>query len=158
KTVRFPDCAAGRINFAGVSGERIAFDVKETTFQSRGTKLVGRLVMPKGTAKVAVVVFVHGSENDSALDDWPLQRILPAEGVGMFVYDKRGTGRSGGTYTQDFNVLADDAVAAVRAARHLAGGRLSRIGYHGTSQGGWVAPIAANREPVDFVIVAYGLA
>src|SRR5262249_39740679 len=52
KTVRFPDCAAGRINFAGVSGERIAFDVKETTFQSRGTKLVGRLVMPKGTAKV----------------------------------------------------------------------------------------------------------
>jgi uncharacterized protein len=158
KTVRFSACGAGRIDFAGDSGRRIAFDVRTSTFTSHGTTLVGRLVLPKGTNKVAVVVFVHGSENASALDTWALQRILPAEGVGMFVYDKRGTGRSGGAYTQDFNLLADDAVAAVHEARHLAGARLSRIGYHGTSQGGWVAPIAANRSPVDFVIVAYGLA
>jgi uncharacterized protein len=158
KTVTFSACNARRIDFAGVAGERIAFDVRNTTFKSHGTTLAGRLVMPKGTGKVAVVVFVHGSENLSALDSWSLQRMLPAEGVGMFVYDKRGTGKSGGTYTQDFSLLADDAVAAVRAARHLAGARLSRSGYHGTSEGGWVAPIAANRTPVDFVIVAYGLA
>jgi len=158
KTVRFSACGARRIDFAGVSGRQIAFDVRTSTFTSHGTRLVGRLILPKGTNKVAVVVFVHGSENASALDTWALQRILPAEGVGMFVYDKRGTGRSGGVYTQDFNLLADDAVAAVHEARHLAGARLSRIGYHGTSQGGWVAPIAANRAPVDFVIVAYGLA
>jgi hypothetical protein len=158
KTVRFSPCRTGTIDFAGVAGQRIAFDVKEATFTSHGTRLVGRLLMPKGTGKVAVVIFIHGSEDASALDTWALQRILPAEGVGMFVYDKRGTGRSGGTYTQDFNVLADDAVAAVHEARHLAGARLSRIGFHGTSQGGWVAPIAANRTPVDFVVVAYGLA
>jgi hypothetical protein len=158
KTIRFSACSAGRIDFAGVSGTRIAFDVRGGTFTSHGTKLVGRLVMPKGTGKVAVVVFVHGSEDASALDTWALQRMLPAEGVGMFVYDKRGTGRSGGTYTQDFSLLADDAVAAMHEARHLAGARLSRIGYHGTSQGGWVAPIAANLAPVDFVVVAYGLA
>jgi uncharacterized protein len=42
--------------------------------------------------------------------------------------------------------------------RRLAGSRLTRIGYHGGSQGGWVAPLAANRAPVDFVIVAFGLA
>jgi dienelactone hydrolase len=158
KTVTFSACNAGRIDFAGISGERIAFDVRNATFKSHGTTLAGRLVMPKGTGKVAVVVFVHGSEDMSALDSWSLQRMLPAEGVGMFVYDKRGTGKSGGTYTQDFSLLADDAVAAVREARQLAGARLSRIGYHGTSEGGWVAPIAANRTPVDFVIVAYGLA
>ena len=158
QTVSFSGCSAGRIDFAGVSGTRIAFDVKNATFKSHGTTLAGRLTLPRGTGKVAVIVFVHGSENSSALDDWALQRILPAEGVGMFVYDKRGTGRSGGTYTQDFSLLADDAVAAVKEARRLTGARLSRIGYHGTSQGGWVAPIAANRAPVDFVIVAYGLA
>jgi uncharacterized protein len=158
KTVTFPDCSAGRINFGGVSGERIVFDVKNTTFKSHGTTLAGRLILPTGAGKVAVVVFVHGSDRQPALDNWSLQRLLPAEGVGMFVYDKRGTGKSGGTYTQDFSLLADDAVAAMRQARTLAGARLSRIGYHGTSQGGWVAPIAANRAPVDFVIVAYGLA
>ncbi|MGH8319369.1 MAG: hypothetical protein ACREUL_15575 [Steroidobacteraceae bacterium] len=36
--------------------------------------------------------------------------------------------------------------------------RLGRIGFFGGSEGGWVAPIAANRVHVDFVIVGYGLA
>jgi dienelactone hydrolase len=58
----------------------------------------------------------------------------------------------------DFSVLADDAVAATTAARRLAGGRAGRVGYYGTSQGGWVAPLAATRGRVDFVIVGYGLA
>jgi hypothetical protein len=84
--------------------------------------------------------------------------MLPAEGIGTFVYDKRGTGASGGVYSQDFSLLADDAVAAMREARRLAGPRAARIGYQAGSQGGWVAPIAANRAHVDFVIVCFGLA
>jgi uncharacterized protein len=84
--------------------------------------------------------------------------MLPAEGVGAFVYDKRGTGKSGGHYTQDYSLLADDAVAALRKARQLAGARLGRIGYQAGSQGGWVAPLAANRTSLDFVIVCFGLA
>jgi dienelactone hydrolase len=74
------------------------------------------------------------------------------------VYDKRGTGASGGQYTQDFDQLARDAVAALAAARRLSGERVGRIGFEGPSQGGWVAPIAATHADVDFVIVAFGLA
>jgi dienelactone hydrolase len=158
KSVSFSDCAGSSIEFDGVHGERIAFDRRETTFHSRGIALAGRLVMPFADGKVPVVVLVHGSEQDSALDTFYLQRLLPAYGVGAFVYDKRGTGRSAGTYTQDFSLLADDAVAAMREARRLAGSRLARIGYQGGSQGGWVAPLAANRARVDFVIVCFGLA
>ncbi len=158
KAVAFSPCAAGEISFDGQAGHRIAFDVQETRFTSHGVTLVGRLVMPPGQSRAPIVVLVHGSEDDSALSTYPLQRMLPAEGVGAFVYDKRGTGASGGHYTQDFNLLADDAVAAMREARRLAGPRLGRIGYHGGSQGGWVAPLAANRAHVDFVIVAFGLA
>jgi len=157
-TVSFSACSAGQISFGGVSGQRIALDVKEATFKSHGTVLVGRLVMPKGEEQVPIVVLLHGSEHDSALTDYFLQRVLPSEGVGVFVYDKRGTGRSGGHYTQDYSLLADDAVAALRKARQLAGARLGRIGYQGGSQAGWVAPIAANRTSVDFVIVCFGLA
>ena len=157
-TVSFPDCAGGRIAFNGVSGRRIAFDVGDATFVSHGTRLAGRLVLPMGQDKVPVVVLVHGSEPDSALTSYSLQRMLPAQGIGAFVYDKRGTGISGGHYTQDFSALADDAVAAMQEARRLAGSRLGRIGYQGGSEGGWVAPIAANRAPVDFVIVCFGLA
>jgi pimeloyl-ACP methyl ester carboxylesterase len=157
-SIRFSDCSRGEIDFTGRRGRRIAFDVKETTFESHGTRLVGRLVMPKGTGKVAVVVLLHGAEHDAALTDYFLQRLFPAEGIGAFVYDKRGTGQSGGAYSQDFNLLADDAVAAMREARRLSGQRLRRIGYQAGSQGGWVAPLAANRAPVDFVISCFGLA
>ena len=157
-SVSFPDCASGDIEFNGVSGKRIAFDVQDVRFTSHGVTLAGRLVMPKGTDKVPVVVLVHGSEPDSALTYYSLQRMLPAEGVGAFVYDKRGTGISGGKYTQDFEVLADDADAAVDEARRLAGTRLGRIGFQGGSEGGWVAPLAANHGHVDFVIVCFGLA
>ena len=157
-TVSFSDCATGDIRFGGTSGHRIDFDVTETVFKSHGTKLVGRLILPKGSARVPVVVLVHGSEDDSAIRFHQLQRLFPAEGVGVFVYDKRGTGASGGIYTQDFDKLADDAVAAMREARRLAGARAGRIGYQGGSEGGWVAPLAANRARVDFVIVSFGLA
>ncbi|MFZ1100690.1 MAG: alpha/beta hydrolase [Steroidobacteraceae bacterium] len=162
-TVSFSACGAGQISFGSVSGQRTALDVKEATFESHGTVLAGRLVMPKGDGQVPIVVLLHGSEQASALTDYSLatsflQRMLPAEGVGAFVYDKRGTGSSGGHYTQDYSLLADDAVAALREARQLAGPRVGRIGYQGGSQAGWVAPIAANRTSVDFVIVSFGLA
>ena len=158
KTVSFSDCAAGEIRFDGTTGHRIPLDVTDTTFHSRDIDLAGRLVLPKGHGKVPIVVLLHGAEHDSARDTYSLQRILPAEGVGAFVYDKRGTGASGGKYTQDFELLADDAVTAMREARRIAGHRAGRIGYQGGSQGGWIAPLAAIRAPVDFVIVSFGLA
>ncbi|MBQ1541826.1 alpha/beta hydrolase [Caulobacter sp. CCUG 60055] len=157
KTISF-DCAKGAIAFDGVEGRRIDFDVAETRFDSAGAALAGRLVMPKGSGAAPIVVLLHGSERDSAMRFNALQRLLPARGVGVFVYDKRGTGASSGSYTQDFSILADDAVAAMREARRLAGARAGRIGYQGPSQGGWVAPLAASRAPVDFVVVGFGLA
>ena len=158
-SVSFSDCAQGDITFDKLTGKRIAFDVIDTTFEGEGgVKLAGRLVMPKGNGKVPVVVLVHGSEFDSARDTYALQRMFPAQGIGAFVYDKRGTGASGGTYTQDFETLAKDAVRAMGEARKLAGVRAGRMGYQGGSEGGWVVPLAANRAPADFAIVSFGLA
>ena len=156
--VSFAGCNGNTVRFGDISGTRSEFAVSEITFQSRDTPLAGRLVLPPGDGKVPIVVLIHGSEHDSAMQSYSLQRMLPAQGIGAFVYDKRGTGRSGGTYTQDYSLLADDAVAAVAAARSLAGARLGRIGFQGGSQGGWVAPLAATRIHVDFVIVCFGLA
>jgi pimeloyl-ACP methyl ester carboxylesterase len=158
-TASFTHCATGEIEFDGKKADRIPFDVTETVFEGHGgLKLAGRLVLPKTNDRVPIVVLVHGAERDSARDSYALQRLLPAENVGAFVYDKRGTGRSEGKYTQDFDTLADDAVAAMREAKRIAGTRCARIGYQGGSQGGWVAPLAATRAPVDFVIVSFGLA
>jgi pimeloyl-ACP methyl ester carboxylesterase len=157
KTVSFSACDRGDIVFDGAAGHRVAFDVTDTTFTSNGTTLAGRLVLPKGDTPVPVVVLIHGSENYSGRDFYTLQRLFPAEGVGVFVYDKRGTGHSGGEYTQDFDVLANDAAAAVKEARRMAGPRAARVGFQGGSQGGYVAPLAASKTSVDFVIASFGL-
>lgn len=158
KRVSFSKCEAGEIRFDGLKGKRIPFDVTDTRFQSGGIDLSGRLVLPKKPGPVPIVVLVHGSEDSSARDFYSLQRMFPSEDIGVFVYDKRGTGASDGEFSHDYFVLAKDAVAAMREAQRLAGSRAGRIGYQGTSQGGWVAPLAATMARVDFIIVGYGLA
>jgi len=152
-------CDEGRMVFEGQNGHRLTQDVRDTTFVGEGgTHLNGRLILPPGEGPVPIMVEVHGSEGANALDFNAFQRFAPASGVGVFVYAKRGSGGSEGRYTQDFHVLAEDAAAAVVEARRLAGSRAGRVGLHGGSQGGWVAPLAASQTPVDFVIVGFGLA
>ncbi|HEY5804151.1 MAG TPA: alpha/beta hydrolase [Lysobacter sp.] len=157
-SAKFGECGQGRIVFDGHPGQRRQFDITETTFEGNGVKLRGRLVLPQGDQPVPIAIEVHGSENNSAVQGLYTQYLYPAYGIGVFVYDKRGTGESTGTYTQDFHLLADDARAALAEARRLAGARVKRIGYDGGSQGGWVAPLAASRSNPDFVVVRFGLA
>mgnify|MGYP002804156811 FL=1 len=152
-------CGENRIVFEGRAGRRISQQVQDVVFTGHGgTRLTGRLILPPGAGSAPIIVEVHGSEGANALDFNVFQRLAPASGVGVFVYAKRGSGGSEGRYTQDFDILADDAAAAVTEARRLAGRRAGRVGLHGGSQAGWVAPLAASRTPVDFVIVDYGLA
>jgi pimeloyl-ACP methyl ester carboxylesterase len=120
--------------------------------------LAGRLVMPQGDEPVPLAVVLHGSEDYSARLYYPEQHRLPAQGIAVFVYDKRGTGDSGGEDTQDFYLLAADAAAALDEARRLAGARAARAGFVGGSQAGWIAPLAATQAPVDFVLVGFGMA
>ena len=158
RAVAFGPCGQGRILFGRIGGRRIPLRSTDTIFSSHQTKLAGRLVMPPGGKAVPIVILLHGSEHDSAKDFNFLQRLFPAVGIGVFVYDKRGTGASEGAYTQDFSLLSDDAVAALREAKRLAGGRGARFGFQGPSQGGWIAPLAATKSRTDFVIVSFGLA
>src|SRR3546814_4024148 len=82
---------------------------------------------------------------------------MAAQGISVFVYDKRGTGGSEGEYTQNFELLAADAAKALDTARGMTAGRHGRAGFFGGSQGGWVAPLAATRTKADFVAVGFGL-
>lgn len=154
----FDDCRSGRLRFDDTAGQRIALQQVDTRFEGSGVTLAGRLTLPPGDGPVPLVVLVHGAEHDSALQRYSLQRELASAGIGVFAYDKRGTGDSGGRYTQDYLTLAVDAIHAAREARRLAGARAGRIGYQAGSQGGWVAPLAARIAPVDFVVVSFGLA
>ena len=145
-------------NKPAVIGKKRVFEVKDEQFESHGLKLAGRLVMPKTAGKIPVAVLIHGSERDSAKLFNRLQYLLPANGIGVFVFDKRGTGQSEGRYTQDFQLLSDDAAAAINKAREMAGTQASEVGFQGGSQAGWVIPLASGKTRADFAVVGYGMA
>jgi pimeloyl-ACP methyl ester carboxylesterase len=162
-TARLQDCERNYIDFrlrSGPAGRASKVELPRVPayFESLGNRLYGELYLPADTAPRALVVLAYGSGRDSAVAFNYLQHLLPLHGIAAFVFDKRGTGRSGGPFTVDFSALADDTIAALAAARGLLTDSTIPAGVLGESQGGWVAPLAAARTPVDFVIVAYGLA
>ncbi len=140
-------------------GVRVSFEEDTVRFTSGGVSLFGKLVRPAGAGPWPVVVYVHGSDATASVDRLWDPYFFAAHGVAMFVFDKRGTGRSGGQYLQLFSTLSDDVAAATRLLRTHATLDPTRIGLAGYSQGGWVAPLAARKDPrVRFVLVGYGMA
>ena len=157
----FDGCSSDRLQFKlrdGPSGvaTRVQVTRKTGTFSSIGNTLYGELFAP--AKPQALVVLVFGSGQDSAVTFNYVQHLLPLYDIAVFVYDKRGTGKSTGRFTVDFSELADDALAAVDYSRKLLNMPGVPVGLMGESQGGWIAPLAAVRAPADFVVVSYGLA
>ncbi|MEM7083037.1 MAG: alpha/beta hydrolase [Pseudomonadota bacterium] len=132
--------------------------VTNTRFESDGVTLAGQLIEPVDASPAStLIVLAHGSEERGWIEDSRYPYHFVARGVSVFVYDKRGTGKSGGAYSQNFPELADDLVAAAAEAKRIAEARYSRFGLFGFSQGGWIAPLAAARSDADFIGISYGL-
>jgi dipeptidyl aminopeptidase/acylaminoacyl peptidase len=138
---------------------RVPLREEEIRFRNGDLELYGKLVLPaEGDGPFPLVVLVHGSGSEAATFTYHRQYQFPAEGVATFVYDKRGTGRSGGKFTMRFDVLAGDVLAAVDRLRSHPKIDPERIGLAGYSQGGWIAPLAASKDPrIKFVVVGYGM-
>ena len=157
----FPKCDSAprltRGSGAPLTLRRVKFRETLMQFDSNGLRLSGKLVTAGAGNPQQVAIYVDGSDQTPAVDRTYWQYALPLRGVGVFVLDKRGTGGSAGAQTANFHLRAADVVGAVREVRRLVGPK-TRVGLLGLSQGGWVAPLAATLEPVDFVAVGYGLA
>lgn len=107
--------------------KRIPFETmaQEVSFQSEdGTLLAGQLDRPPGQVKPPLIFIIHHSGAvDRDAYQYLAARLVPA-GYAVFRFDKRGTGRSEGTYgcCED-----SDALAAYRAAVAQDGIDMSRI-------------------------------
>jgi dienelactone hydrolase len=124
----------------------------EVTFTGRdGTRLAGSLFLPGGArGRLPAVVFVHGSGAQSRNGFYGHIRFLAEayarRGIVALAFDKRGTGRSAGDWEHaGFATLADDVAAAVAYLRGRPDIRSDRIGLTGSSQAGWIMPMAATR-------------
>jgi dienelactone hydrolase len=123
---------------------------RDLKFTSGDATLSGTLWLPARGGPSPVVVVYHGASDPlrAASLYRHLIEMLPPLGIGVFVYDRRDSGLStgpsaNGSYTQ----LADDGIAARHMLEHEAGVDHRRIGYWGLSQGGWLAALAAERDP-----------
>jgi pimeloyl-ACP methyl ester carboxylesterase len=74
--------------------------------------------------------------------------MLPPLGIAVFVFDRRGSAKSGGTVeSADYTTLADDGISAQQMLAQDARIDPRRIGFWGLSQGGWLSLLAASRSP-----------
>ncbi len=111
-----------------------------------------------GGATVGVVL-VDGSGDGDRHDwgGWP--EFLTDAGAAVLRHDKPGCGGSPGHWTdQTLEDRARESLAAVRVLRADPAAVGRPVGLYGTSQGGWVAILAAAMEPglVDFVVCHSG--
>ncbi|MEU9464817.1 alpha/beta hydrolase [Streptomyces sp. NPDC048312] len=122
---------------------------------SGGTRLHGSVIAPAAGDRLRpAVVVVHGS-GPGRRDDYRAEAdALARRGVAVLIYDKRTEGYS--VLRRDYGVLAGDALAAVRTLRAFPGVDPHRTGLLGISEGGAVAPLAANRSPDPAFVVTVG--
>jgi len=130
---------------------------EKISFINQSIKLTGTLYKPESDQPCPAIVVVHqasgGDQTDPFYDH--LKAELPKQGIAVLVFDRRGSGGSSGDFqTADFDDLADDVVSAVEYLGSRSDIDGSKIGLHGTSQGGWIAPIAAAKKPDIACIVA----
>jgi len=136
------------------------YKVEDVEFMSRGDKLAGSIVFPVDKEIRSAVVFVHGSGKQARNMMWAER--FAKDGIAALVYDKRGAGKSGGSYESEQSVgeknivlLADDAAAALNALSNHPALKGVPLGLTGISQAGWIVPLAAQKSKVVKFIVLW---
>lgn len=134
------------------------YTLKEVKFKSKGVEIVGTLMLPNRREKVPGVVMIHGSGVSHRNNLWYQHQahVLALNGIAVLLPDKRGSGSSKGDWkTVGLETYAEDANVAFRTLAKERGVDSTKIGVMGLSQGGWVAPLAANQNKgIAFVVSA----
>jgi len=136
-------------------------------FASTGAQLHYALDRPSGRGPFPAVVIGHGAgrtTKDEGAPHVPFWRDL---GFAVLRYDKRGVGRSTGTYrglsaansSEVVSELAGDMLAGVEFLRSQPDIDAGSVGLMGVSQAGWIMVAAAARsDDVRFFVAVVGSA
>lgn len=120
------------------------YELTEVSFVGGGGVELDGLLLRPDTPRIGAVL-IHGSGDSDRDNVWAytFAHALAEGGVCVLFPDKRGSGASGGDWRSvGFDALARDAVAGAREVIRRCGLNLTRVGWLGLSQGGWIAPLA----------------
>ena len=133
-------------------------------FKSGDVALEGVLNLPPSNEKVPLVVFVHGSGRATRDDYSEVSATLNKHGFATFRYDKRGVGRSGGSFIEvstwnsndRIELLASDAAAAIKQLSSHDQIDRQRLIVIGGSQAGWIIPVVCGLVDVSSAVCISG--
>lgn len=135
------------------------------TNEKSGFKLAGTLTLPENAKEYPAVIMISGSgaqDRDETIFEhkmfWVAADFFARNGIATLRVDDRGVGGSEGTIreatSEDF---AWDVLAGVNFLKSKKGIAKDKIGLIGHSEGGLIAPVAANfSDDVAFIIMMAG--
>ncbi|MFP6649554.1 MAG: alpha/beta fold hydrolase [Pirellulaceae bacterium] len=137
---------------------------EEVVFKNVEAKITlsGTLTLPNKKGKFPVVILISGSgpqdRDESYMGHKPflvLSDYLTKQGIGVLRFDDRGHGKSTGDFgnatTEDF---AKDVLSAITYLKTRNDVDVKHIGLIGHSEGGIIAPLAANNsKDVSFMVL-----
>jgi uncharacterized protein len=141
------------------------YRVEEVRYQNEraGVTRAGTLTLPTSAQPVPAVLLLSGSgpqdRDESLAGHRPflvLADHLTRQGIAVLRVDDRGVDGSTGDRSPTLADQADDAVAGVAFLSSRPEIDAKRIGLIGHSEGGVVAPLAATKSPVAFLVLLAG--
>jgi pimeloyl-ACP methyl ester carboxylesterase len=115
------------------SATKTAHQLNYVRFNNGDVTLAGNLFTPAGTGPFPAVVMIHGS-GDSDRRLGPFATFFLKQGFAVLAYDKRGVGRSEGSWrAANLSVLAEDALAGVEYLKTRPEVDAKRLGFIGFS-------------------------
>lgn len=121
-------------------------------FQFDGKRLSGVLDLPADRPPSAIVVFVMGhGKTDVVAGKWyyDLRTRFAQVGLGSYLWDKAGCGKSEGEYDHEQTVQssAQETLAAIAELKRRGIAGSDRIGLWGISRAGWICPLVIQQLP-----------
>ncbi len=151
---------SGKTNLELTKLDTGPYNTREVAFYNDSIKLAGSLLVPNDSSHGIGIVMIHGS-GDSDRDSFWYQyqaHYLASQGFHVLLPDKRGCGKSMGTWHDaSFSDFAEDALAAVNYMKADSSAVLNKIGLMGISQGSWIGHLASSKsDEVDLIVDVVG--
>ncbi len=129
-----------------------------------GTELTGLLTLPATSGPYPAIMSLHGSEPGTKdnFGSHQVSAFMASHGIATLTYDKRGVGKSEGSYVEaaterNLSLIAQDAIAGVEYLKSRPEIKADQIGLTGFSQAGWVIPLAASQsKDIAYFIILSG--
>ena len=136
--------------------DSLYYDQAEISYKNDTTHLKALLLHPFSGKKELTIVMIHGSGFSDRNNFWYMYQadFLAKRGYTVLLPDKRGSGKSNGTWhDESFETFSGDILASINYLKRNHTELPQVYVVMGLSQGGWISHIVANKsEDIKYIV------